>query len=681
MIIEIDGVGQVQVDDKFETLSNEQQQKILQKIKKDASVGITKGVDASKPVEDQKLRSIAQGLTLGFSDEIEAAGKTAVSKIGQLFGGEGKSYDESLDEVRDKLEAYRGAKPMEALGYELGGAVVPALGAGLFTFGTGGAAVGTATAARVAPTLARAAKIGAIEGGIAGFGTGEGGFKDRAKSAAVGTALGGTFGAAIPVAGQQVKRGLQTVYKGAMPSSLGGANLVDAERRIANALERDQISPDQAKKLLQDAKDLGVDDMTIADLGKNTQKQAWLAGTTPNDKRSGVYDQLDERRLNQAENISEKTSEKLSVDGPIGIEYIDDLARRTSEEAAPLYKQAYSIDLDAKPFAAFSKNSAIQNAYKEAVALAEIDPDVADFANMPKNLDKFFGDTIGRGESVSMPTQVAHQIKIGLDSLIEKQTDSVTGKVTQKGRVLIKLKDRWNKEIVRQNKPYKIANSKYSDKMNLKSAFDDGTNIAKYKSDLLVKKVSAMSPPEKEAFRTGLVSQIQELAMKTGDVSDFTKTIFGSPKKRAAIRLAFGNKKDFENFERFIKLEQDKVKTYNQMYGGSQTTDKAIEAGFDDFDAREGITLLQQMFTNPVTAVGTATRNMSRKGLGLNAETSGEVLNILSETDPARQRLMLDALNQRKNLDAISRQRLLNRPEIYSGLLGSQSSSLFAKED
>ena len=466
-----------------------------------------------------------------------------------------------------------------------------------------------------------------------------------------------------------------------MPSSLGGANLVDAERRIANALERDQISPDQAKKLLQDAKDLGVDDMTIADLGKNTQKQAWLAGTTPNDKRSGVYDQLDERRLNQAENISEKTAEKLSVDGPIGIEYIDDLARRTSEEAAPLYKQAYSIDLDAKPFAAFSKNSAIQNAYKEAVALAEIDPDVADFANMPKNLDKFFGDTIGRGQSVSMPTQVAHQIKIGLDSLIEKQTDSVTGKVTQKGRVLIKLKDRWNKEIVRQNKPYKIANSKYSDKMNLKSAFDDGTNIAKYKSDLLVKKVSAMSPPEKEAFRTGLVSQIQELAMKTGDVSDFTKTIFGSPKKRAAIRLAFGNKKDFENFERFIKLEQDKVKTYNQMYGGSQTTDKAIEAGFDDFDAREGITLLQQMFTNPVTAVGTATRNMSRKGLGLNAETSGEVLNILSETDPARQRLMLDALNQRKNLDAISRQRLLNRPEIYSGLLGSQSSSLFAKED
>jgi len=565
MIIEIDGVGQVQVDDKFETLSNEQQQKILQKIKKDASVGITKGVDTSKPVEDQKLRSIAQGLTLGFSDEIEAAGKTAVSKIGQLFGGEGKSYDDSLDEIRDKLEAYRGAKPMEALGYELGGAVVPALGAGLFTFGTGGAAVGTATAARVAPTLARAAKIGAIEGGIAGFGTGEGGFKDRAKSAAVGTALGGTLGAAIPVAGQQVKRGLQTVYKGAMPSKLGGANLVDAERRIANALERDQISPDQAKKLLQDAKDLGVDDMTIADLGKNTQKQSWLAGTTPNDKRSAVYDQLDERRLNQAENISEKTSEKLSVDGPIGIEYIDDLAKRTSEEAAPLYKQAYSINLDAKPFAAFSKNSAIQNAYKEAVSLAEIDPDFTNLANMPKNLDKFFGDTIGRGQSVSMPTQVAHQIKIGLDSLIEKQTDSVTGKVTQKGRVLIKLKDRWNKEIVRQNEPYKIANSKYSDKMNLKSAFDDGTNIAKYKSDLLVKKVSAMSPPEKEAFRTGLVSQIQELAMKTNDVSDFTKTIFGSPKKRAAIRLAFGNKKDFENFERFIKLEQDKVKTYNQM--------------------------------------------------------------------------------------------------------------------
>ena len=36
-------------------------------------------------------------------------------------------------------------------------------------------------------------------------------------------------------------------------------------------------------------------------------------------------------------------------------------------------------------------------------------------------MSAFFGDTITRGEKVTMPTEVAHQIKIGLDSLIEKE--------------------------------------------------------------------------------------------------------------------------------------------------------------------------------------------------------------------------------------------------------------------
>ena len=259
MIIEIDGYGKIEIDDAFADMSEDDQQQTLQEIMGSMDAGIIKSQNDG-PVESQKLRSIAQGLTLGFSDEIEAAGTSALSKIGQLFGGEGKSYDQSLDEIRGKLDAYRANNPIEAIGYELGGAVVPALGAGLFSFGTGGAAVGSATAARVAPTLARAAKIGAIEGGIAGFGTGEGGFKDRATSAAVGTALGGTFGAAVPVGVKQASKALRTIYKGAIPSRFGGGGLADAERKILAAFERDEITPDVAKQRLDDAAKLGVDE-------------------------------------------------------------------------------------------------------------------------------------------------------------------------------------------------------------------------------------------------------------------------------------------------------------------------------------------------------------------------------------------------------------------------------------
>ena len=683
MIIEIDGYGKIEIDDSFADMSEDDQQQTLQEIMGSMDAGIAKSQsDGSE--ESQKLRSIAQGLTLGFSDEIEAAGTSAISKIGQLFGGEGKSYDQSLDEVRGKLDAYRENNPIEAIGYELGGAVVPALGAGLFSFGTGGAAVGTATAARVAPTLARAAKIGAIEGGIAGFGTGEGGFKDRAKSAAVGTALGGTFGAAVPVGVQQASKALKTIYKGAIPNRFGGGGLADAERKILAAFERDEITPDVAKQRLDEAAKLGVDDMTIADLGQSSQKQTWLAATSPNSMRNQVKDSLSARRLGQAENIADKTSEKMNIEGEIGINYLDELADKTRKQAAPLYEAAYKVDLDAKPFAALTSSKELQKAYREAVALAEIDPDVNLVGNMPKNLDAFFGDTITRGEKVTMPTEVAHQIKIGLDSLIEKEITTVVGasdKVSKKGRALIKLKNSWNNQIAKQNDAYKNANANYADNQKLNTAYKTGVDVIKLRNDVLYKKVSKMLPAEKEAFRVGLVSQIQELAMKTGDVSDFTKTIFGSPKKRAAMRLAFDNKADFKNFEKFIKLESNKIKTYNEVYGGSQTADKAIEMAGTEFDPQEGLSILSQYLNNPQTAGTSILKSMGRRGQGLNEETSNNMLKILTEKNPNRQRIMLDALNQRKMLDQQKANRLTRRPEIYSGLLGSQSSSLFAKEE
>jgi hypothetical protein len=169
--------------------------------------------------------------------------------------------------------------------------------------------------------------------------------------------------------------------------------------------------------------------------------------------------------------------------------------------------------------------------------------------------------------------------------------------------------------------------------------------------------------------------------MKTGDVSDFTKTIFGSPKKRAAMRLAFDNKADFKNFEKFIKLESNKIKTYNEVYGGSQTADKAIEMAGTEFDPQEGLSILSQYLNNPQTAGTSILKSMGRRGQGLNEETSNNMLKILTEKNPNRQRIMLDALNQRKMLDQQKANRSTRRPEIYSGLLGSQSSSLFAKEE
>ena len=159
---------------------------------------------AREAVPTQRTRTAAQGLTLGFADEIEARARSQTT---------GRPYAEVLDEIRGSVKAYQEARPKEALGYEIGGAALPAIGAMVAAPFTGGAST-----AAVAPTLARMAGIGAVQGGIAAFGTGEGGAVER-LSRVPGGAVAGSIGSAV---GGGVVRA----------AGSGLATLTDATRRL-----------------------------------------------------------------------------------------------------------------------------------------------------------------------------------------------------------------------------------------------------------------------------------------------------------------------------------------------------------------------------------------------------------------------------------------------------------------
>lgn len=111
----------------------------------------------------QRTRTAAQGLTFGTSDEAEAYARS-------LF--EDRPYEEILAEIRGGLKAYKEARPLEAMAFEIGGAAIPALVPGGQT------------------SLARAAGRAAAEGAAYAFGTGEGGVEERLARIPGGAALG-----------------------------------------------------------------------------------------------------------------------------------------------------------------------------------------------------------------------------------------------------------------------------------------------------------------------------------------------------------------------------------------------------------------------------------------------------------------------------------------------------------
>ena len=133
--------------------------------------------------EPQKFRTLAQGASFGFSDEIEAAVRSIIPGSPE--------YSQIRDELRSKLSAYKQANPGEALTYELAGSLVPSIAM---------MAIPGAQPAAGA-NLLRIAGTSAVESGLSSIGQSEaetgGEFVSDVTS---GTAAGTVFGTATEVA-------------------------------------------------------------------------------------------------------------------------------------------------------------------------------------------------------------------------------------------------------------------------------------------------------------------------------------------------------------------------------------------------------------------------------------------------------------------------------------------------
>ena len=152
-------------------------EKVKQKyISLKASGGTGEAVDYDKNTE--RLRTAAQGLTLGFGDEIEAGVRSI---------GSDDSYETIRDRIRGRLNQYSSDNPAEALGIEMASSLVIPGGV-----------------ARTAAVKGGKMALGKVAGYNAGLGAGYGAgmsegenASEIAADAALGGAIGGVGGAGI----------------------------------------------------------------------------------------------------------------------------------------------------------------------------------------------------------------------------------------------------------------------------------------------------------------------------------------------------------------------------------------------------------------------------------------------------------------------------------------------------
>ncbi len=498
--------------------------------------------------------AIGQGLGMGWGDEAEAWLR---SKLGN------ESYEKNIDRIRQEYAQYSKEHPYQSGALEFAGGMAPGVAA---MFVPGMQSVGAGQVQRsTMGALARLAGLGAVSGGVAGAGSAKEG--ERLAGAGVGSLIGGATGVAAPVAIRSGKGAYNWTRERLFPTEALITNR--AAGKLTGALESANMTPQELEAKMVADRAMNVPsvvanaDSAVADLAEAVAQ------------RTGKGSRLVESTLNkQKAGARERTYQKVSKGLQPGDYYndLESLQKQMRETAGPLYEQAYSYGVVK-------------------------DPNVLKFLELPQ-----FKAGLGKAEELlaaegrtldmSKPTvEVLDQVKRGLDSLIEGQTDAMTGKTTALGRVYTQKKNEFLNALDKAVPDYELARGVYAGGAEVADAMRKGINdFGKLDHEQVIKLVSKMNTSEKEAFRTGVARDLYGKIMNPSGNFNSAQRIIGSPEMQAKLQPLFDSPGQFNLFKNSLEREAQLFHQSNKILGGSPTARRTqareqLEAGSGMGDA------------------------------------------------------------------------------------------------
>ena len=541
---------------------------------------------------------IGQGLGMGWGDEGEAWLR---SKLGE------DDYEQNLKRIREEYAQFSKLHPFVAGASEFAGGAAPGVAA-MFVPG-----MQPAGAAQVGATglgaLARMSALGGASGAVSGAGAAEEG--SRGSGAASGALLGVGLGAAIPIGLRGAGAGAQWMRERLFPTeALVGER---ATSLLARAVERSKMTPQQIEQKLAQDRAQGVPSMLL-NASPSTANAA--RGVV---KRGGDGSQeLSEKLMEQKAGSRERTHQQV-VKGLKPGDYYDDLQNLEEETrrlAGPAYEKAYS--------------------YGEVT-----DPKVLSFLNLPQfqqgmsEAQKLLAAE-GRQLDLSKPTvEVLDQVKRGLDALIEKETDAITGKTSSLGRVYTKKKNEFLEAMDAAVPDYELARGIYRGGAELKDAMRKGLNeFGSMDHEQVIKAVKNMPVAEKSAFRTGVARDLYGQIMKSSNNLNAAQRVIGSPEMQAKLQPLFDNPGQFNLFKAALERESQLFGHASRILGGSDTAENQML--IQQMEAGKPI---GEFVSNAVTGgFKNALSNAALKVIGhaeMNDKTANRLAEMLSSKDPS----------------------------------------------
>lgn len=503
-----------------------------------------------------------QGPTLGFADELAGlVGGGAALVQGQ---SPSKGYQQARDIYRSGVESYKEEQP-------IGGAVAQ----GVASLPLGMINVGRNIAPNVGPVM-RSVASGLGFGVVGGAGEAKE-LEDIPQEAATSGATSAVLGGATELGMKAVRPVKQVISAQAgrmIPESfkemVGGSSVDIARRRVAQAMLRDGVTPDQVAARM--AK-LGDDAILAESSGYNTRDLLDTMATLTGRTKNYTEDLIRTRQAQRGGKISAAAQAQLSPSGSRLADTVESLITKRDVEATPLYDQlktvTITLDDDLKQILDASKKlGAFSRAEKIATGLRE----------------PFSLKDINKATDVQMTD--LDKVKRGLDDLINSKTaTNERGEVNEFGRSIIQLKrdllkrlDDMTVDSETGKSLYASARNAYAGPSALISAAELGRTVINKPAATIRSLIKDMSESELESFRVGAYEGLRDLA---GTQSGQTRLLnmWKEPSTQERLKEVFPSERAYREFASSVAAEARK-KEIQSVGRGSQTAGR--EARMED---------------------------------------------------------------------------------------------------
>jgi len=579
--VEIPGQGRFRVESEQELTDEQAYQAALAQTQKEPA--------------SQRIRSFAQGLTMGGSDEMEAG---IVSKW------TGRPYDEVLAEIRTKIKAYQQASPIESTATELLGAAGTGLAFAPFTGG-----------ASVPATLGRSIATSGAQGLASGFLSAEGDLSQRAAGGLTGAATGAVLGPVFQKGLEGIGFTADKVTDWAR-RNMGGRGSKAVETEIQRLAKTSGLTNDEIVERIARG-EIMAENETLRTAVRAMYSQGGEAGNI-----------IREALTVRPEQFRKTAQKQLQADLTPGVNRSVLRQMKMSDDAArAAERQAYE--------AAFQQGGVISPeltlAFGEAIKRV---PDVVKNINRDYQAQtgkKAFFDVVD-GDVRFDKGATLQDFEIARRSLRDAAAEAYRSGQGNYGGILADLEGAIKRELDVASQPLARARAGAQALRQTRESFAEGRKAFTKSADQVELEIQNYNPQQLQAYRSGVMDALRN-KFTTGQRKSLMSTLADPESKEAKIVKAIYPQDSLAELERKVGLAAQSQKTATNVLGGSQTAPSMLQAQRigSDVSAQE---LFNAARLDPFALLNVTRKILSSKTQNLSEAEREQVAKILVQTDP-----------------------------------------------